>query len=130
MSKNSVARELKAIFNNDSLSGSKKLTEAGNVIKNTTKDYAQTVNTKTAQLNVSKWGLTAAATGIGAGVGIGVGSQIASAGISNAFGLDFSNEEKKTESTKKATGWIIALVIGGVCLYLFLPKIKKWVNKK
>lgn len=120
-----VATLIKGVFNDDTLTGSKKLTQIGEIIKGETKEYAQTLNTKTAQLNIGKWGLKPAAAGIGAGAGIGGGALLAGAGISQAFGLDFSDEEKAAESKKKLSGWIIAAGIAALVIVVFLPRIMK-----
>jgi hypothetical protein len=124
-----IVSTIKGVFDDDTLSAGKKLTEIGEVIKGETKGYAQTLNTKAAQLNLGKWGLKPAAAGIGAGAGIGGGALIASAGISQAFGLDFSDEEKAAESTKKITGWLFAAVIVALVIFVFLPKVMKTKGK-
>lgn len=120
---------LKGIFDDSSLSMSKKLSQAGGVIAGETKGYAQTINTKAAQLNLGKWGLKPAAAGIGAGAGIGGGALLAGAGVSQAFGLDFSDEGKAAESKKKLSGWLIFAGIAALVIIVFLPKIKKSMGK-
>lgn len=124
-----LAGALKGVFDDSSLSWSKKLTQVGEVIAGETKGYAQTINTKAAQLNLGKWGLKPAAAGIGVGAGIGGGSLLAGAGISQAFGLDFSDEGKATESKKKISGWLIFAGIAALVIIVFLPKIKKSMGK-
>jgi hypothetical protein len=118
-----LASALKGIFGDATLSGSKKITQIGEVMASETKGYAQTLNTKAAQLNLGKWGLKPAAAGIGAGAGIGGGALLAGAGVSQAFGLDFSDEGKAAESKKKLTGWLIFAGIAALVIFVFLPKI-------
>lgn len=124
-----LASALKGIFDDATLSGSKKITQIGEVMKGETKGYAQTINTKAAQLNLGKWGLKPAAAGIGVGAGIGGGSLLAGAGISQAFGLDFSDEGKATESKKKLSGWLIFAGIAALVILVFLPKITQTKGK-
>lgn len=58
MAKKSLSNEISDVLHSGNLTGSKKMSEIGNIIKSKTKDYAQTVNTKTAQQKKNLYGMS------------------------------------------------------------------------
>lgn len=119
-----VLKKVADIMSDTAMSAGKKTQKIGEIIKGESKLLQVTPNTKAAMINIGKWGGIAAA-GIGAGIGIGGGSMAASAGISHAFGLDFSTEEKKQESVMKITGWFVFLAILVLAVWFIWPRVKK-----
>jgi hypothetical protein len=109
----------------DDLAGGKLLTDLGTEMKNTAKSYATSLNGNTLKTNLAKWGLVPAVAGVGVGSGVGLGSMAASAGIQNAFGLDFSTAAKATESAKKLSGWVIAGIVAVVVVVVILPRFRR-----
>lgn len=124
----SVLKQASKIMTDTTLDAGKKATDLGSLIKSEAAVLNPTPNTKAAMLNIGKWGGMAAATGIGAGLGVGGGSVLAGAGISHAFGLDFSTEEKTEESVKKVSGWAIFLIVAVVAVWFLWPRIKQAVR--
>lgn len=130
--------------------GSKGITDAGADASRAVKGSATSINGNTLSHNLAKYSLLPAATGVGAGVGVAGFVNIASAGIQNAFGLDFGNDDNTakdatgrddnptlyktvTQFLEKTTGWMVLLgiALAGVLIYnLFKDGQKKGGKKK
>ena len=130
--------------------GSKGITDAGADASRAVKGSATSINGNTLSHNLAKYSLLPAATGVGAGVGVAGFVNLASAGIQNAFGLDFGNDDNTakdasgrddnkslydtiTNNVEKLSGWVIFLgiALAGVLIYsLFKDGQKKGGKKK
>lgn len=117
MAKKSLSNEISDVLHSGNLTGSKKMSEIGNIIKSKTKDYAQTVNTKTAQQNVAKWGLAAATTGAGVGAGVYATSMGLSGAANNLNPLTDSNGN---------VNWGKVIIWGGLIALLVLFINNRW----
>ena len=113
----------------DDLAGGKLLTDLGTEMKNAAKSAETSFNGNTLKTNLAKWGLVPAVAGIGVGSGVGLGSMAASAGVGQAFGLDFSNPDAIKDSVKKISGWLIAGIVAIIAIVVLLPRIMKAVKK-
>lgn len=128
--------------------GAKGITDAGTDMSRALKGSATSINGNTLKTNLAKYSLLPAATGVGAGVGVAGFVNIASAGIQNAFGLDFGNDDNNPDASggednnpiyttikknvEKLSGWVVFLgiALAGVLIYSLFKDGKKSGGKK
>ncbi|MDD4126561.1 MAG: hypothetical protein PHV39_02600 [Methanomicrobium sp.] len=113
MSKVNFAKSVSSILEDTTTSAAKKLGDIGDIIKNNADIYKTTTDTKTAAINIAKWGAVPAAAGVGGAVGLAA----LGAGVDNALGTT-------TENASKLGGWLMLIGISAVVILVFLPKIR------